>query len=151
MPLKQQIDQDLKAALLSGDSVKVATLRGLKSVILNEEVAQGSRDTGIQDEVIVRLLSKESKKRQESADLYEQGGAHDRAKAELDEKAIIDAYLPEQLSVEELTKVIDEVISTTNASGMQAMGAVIGQVKQKVGATADGALIARVVKERLVA
>ncbi len=86
MGLKQQIDADLKTAMLAGDKVLVTTLRGLKSVILNVEVAEGSRETGLADDKIISLLQKEAKKRQESADLYLQGGSVERQQAELAEK-----------------------------------------------------------------
>jgi uncharacterized protein len=147
--LKQRIDQDLKTALLAGDKVLATTLRGLKSVILYAEVAKGEREQGLPDDEIVALLSKEAKKRQESADLYKQGGNEEKAAAELTEKAVIEKYLPAQLSDEELGKVIDEVIAATGGTGPQAMGQVIGGVKQKVGASADGSRIALMVKERL--
>lgn len=149
MPLKQQLDSDLKAAMLGGDKQKVSVLRGVKSVILNAEIAAGKRDSGLSDDELLALLSKEAKKRVESAELYVQGGNRARADEELAEKAVIDAYLPSQLSEAELTQVINEIIETTGASGPQAMGQVIGAVKAKVGAQADGAIIARLVKEKL--
>lgn len=147
--LKQQIEQDLKKALLGGDRGKATVLRGLKSVILYAEVEKGIRDKGLDDEAIVGLLAKEAKKRQESADLYQKAGETDRSNAELQEKAIIEEYLPKQLSDEQLTEIIDEVIAGLDASGPQAMGQAIGQVKQKVAGQADGARIAQIVKERL--
>ncbi len=113
------------------------------------EVAAGKRETGLDDESIVSLFAKEAKKRQESADLYVQGGSQDRADKELTEKAIIEEYLPAQLSEAELVAVIDEVISQVKPEGPQQMGQVIGQVKSRVGNTADGALVARLVKEKL--
>ncbi|MET0779310.1 MAG: GatB/YqeY domain-containing protein, partial [Candidatus Saccharimonadales bacterium] len=88
--LKQRIDQDLKVALLGGNKVLATTLRGLKSVILYAEVAKGVRDEGLGDDEIITLLAKEAKKRQESADLYEQGGSPERARLELDEKTVIE-------------------------------------------------------------
>ncbi len=147
--LKQQLEQDLKKALLGGDRERVTTLRGLKSVILYAEVEKGNREEGLDDESIVALFSKEAKKRQESADLYVKGGSQARADAELAEKAIIEEYLPKQLTDEELSAIVDEAISTLEASGPQAMGQVIGQVKQKTAGQADGGRIAQMVKERL--
>jgi uncharacterized protein len=147
--LKQRIDQDLKVALLGGNKVLATTLRGLKSVILYAEVAKGVRDEGLGDGEIITLLAKEAKKRQESADLYMQGGSPERARLELDEKVVIEQYLPSQLSDDDLAKIIDEVIAGTAATGPAAMGQVIGGVKQRVGAQADGARIAKMVKERL--
>jgi len=147
--LKQRIDQDVKKALLGGDKVLATTLRGLKSAILYAEVSKGLRDSGLPDEEIIQLLAKEAKKRQESADLYKQGGNMEKAEAELTEKEVIEQYLPKQLSDEELMVIIDGVIAETGETGMQAMGKVIASVKQKVGAQADGARIAKMVKERL--
>jgi uncharacterized protein YqeY len=147
--LKERLDQDVKAALLGGDKVLATTLRGLKSVILYAEVAKGNRDTGLPDEEIIPLLAKEAKKRQESADLYKQGGNEEKAAAELAEKKVIEAYLPQQLSDEELGEAIDGVIAGLDVSGPQAMGQVIGAVKKTVGSQADGSRIARMVKERL--
>lgn len=147
--LKARIDQDLKQALLAGDKSLATTLRGLKSVILYAEVAAGVRDTGLSDDEITKLLAKEAKKRQESADLYVKGGSEDRAAAELQEKAVIEQYLPKQLSDEELIAIVDAAIASTAATGPQAMGQVIGTVKSKTEGAADGARIAALVKERL--
>lgn len=147
--LKQRIDQDVKKALLEGNKVLATTLRGLKSAILYAEVAKGAREQGLSDEEIIQLFAKEAKKRQESADLYKQGGNMEKAEAELTEKTVIEGYLPQQLSDEDLESIIDGAIKTVGASGPQAMGQVIAAVKQQVGAQADGARIAKMVKERL--
>jgi uncharacterized protein YqeY len=145
--LEKQLEDDLKAAMLSGDTARVETLRTLKSVILNKKVADGTRDMAMSNDDVITLLSKESKKRQESADLYVQGGRQELADKELAEKAIIDSYLPERLSEEELGKLVDQAVSSLD--GDANMGQIIGQVKAKAGAGADGALIAKLVKERL--
>src|SRR4051812_895118 len=109
--MQEQIERDLKTALLAGDKTTAETLRGLKSAILNELISQNARDTGLTDEQIQKILSKESKKRQEAADLYKQGGSEPRAQAELAEKAIIDGYLPEQMSEEQVAKIVDQQIA----------------------------------------
>jgi uncharacterized protein len=147
--VQEQIDQDLKQALLAGDKAKTETLRNIKSVILNEAIAQNARDSGLADEQIQKVLARESKKRQEAADLYEQGGANDRAAAELAEKVIIDNYLPEQMSELEITKIVDEEIAKVPGATIQNMGQIIGAVRGRTGGTADGALIAQLVKARL--
>jgi hypothetical protein len=147
--LEERIEQDIKAALLAGDSSRATTLRTIKSSLLNLKVATGKRESGLSDEEVIKVLAKESKQRQESAEVYKQGGSPDRAEAELAEKAIIDAYLPEQMSEDEVAKIVDAVIADTGASGQQAMGQVIGAVRGKTQGRADGALIARLVKERL--
>jgi len=147
--LKQQLEQDLKAALLSGDKERATVIRSLKSVILYAEVAKGVRDEGLGDAEIIELFAKEAKKRQESADLYIKGGSEDRAALELTEKKIIEDYLPQQLSEEELNAIIDQVITDIDAAGSQAMGMTIGKVKQLTSGRADGARIATLVKKRL--
>ncbi len=147
--LEKRIEQDLKAALLGGDKLKVTTLRSIKSALLYAKVAAGKREAGLSEEEEIVVLTKESKKRQESADLYIKGNSRDRAEIELQEKAIIDEYLPEQLSDEAVVSIIDAVISQTGATDMSAMGSVIAAVKLKTAGTADGAMIARLVKERL--
>jgi uncharacterized protein YqeY len=147
--LEQQIEQDLKTALLGGDAVRVSCLRMIKSSLLNLKVAEGKRDSGLSDAEVQTLLAKEAKKRQESADMYQQAGDQTRADAELGEKSIIENYLPEQMSEADLTSLIDSVIADTGASGPQAMGQVIGAVKAQAGPTTDGGLIARLVKEKL--
>lgn len=148
--LEQQIEQDIKTAQLAGDALRLNTLRGLKAALLNVKVATGKRGSGLGDEEVLPVLSKQSKQRQESADMYVAGGDQARADKELAEKAIIDAYLPTQLSEAEISSLIDQVIAATGAASPQAMGQVIGQVKQRAGAAADGAVIARLVKEKLV-
>jgi uncharacterized protein YqeY len=144
--LEKQLEDDLKAAMLSGDSERVVTLRTLRGAILNKKVADGTRDMAMSNDDVVTLLSKEAKKRQESAELYVQGGRQELADKELAEKAIIDSYLPERLSEEELGKLVDMAVSSLDNANM---GQIIGQVKAKAGAGADGALIAKLVKERL--
>jgi len=147
--LEDRLKQDIKTALLAGDSTKATTLRGLSATLLDLKIKEGKRDSGLPDEEVLKVFAKESKKRQESAELYKQGGSNERAEAELAEKAIIDAYLPEQLSEDELKKLVDDAISQTGASSMADMGKVIGLVKSKAGSSADGAIIAKIVKEQL--
>jgi uncharacterized protein len=147
--LEQQIEQDIKAALLGGDKVRVSALRNIKSVLLNVKVNTGKRDTGLSDEEVIVLLSKEAKKRQESADLYVQGGDQNRADAELAEKRIIEAYLPPQLTEDEISAVIAEVMQENNLHDKADMGKIIGAVKEKTKGSADGSVIARLVKEKI--
>lgn len=148
--LEKKLEEDLKTAMLAGDSQQVQTLRMLKSALLNKKIADGTRDEGeMEDKDVVGIFAKEAKKRQESADLYNQNGQPERATTELAEKAVIDGYLPKQMSDEELTALVEEVIKQTGANGPKDMGRTIGQVKAKAGAAADGAAIAELVKGRL--
>jgi uncharacterized protein len=147
--LKSQLENDTKAALLGGDRFRADVLRGLKAVILNEEVAQNKRDEGLDDATIEQLIAKEVKKRLDSVQQYTDAGRPELAEAEQAEAKVLEAYLPEQLSEADIQKAIDETITSLGVSGPQAMGQVIGTVKSKLGNAADGATIARLVKEAL--
>src|SRR3989344_701540 len=148
MNLKQLIEQDLKTALLSGDSFSSTTLKGLKRAIINAEIAKGVREEGLTEADTLDLLSKEAKKRQESADLYSKGGNSERAEAEIKEKELIEKYLPEQLSEEAIGKIVDDLIKKNDWHGKQFMGQIIASVKQESSGAADGATTARIVRER---
>lgn len=145
--LESKIEADLKTALLGGDKKRAEVLRGLKSVLLNEKIAKGLRETGLSDEQVLTLIAKEVKKRAESADMYRSAGATDRAEAETSEKAILEEFMPAQMSDEELAVTVEEAIAQLG-DGAQ-MGQVIGAVRKKVGAQADGGRIAQAVKAKL--
>jgi uncharacterized protein YqeY len=149
MALKQRIQDDLKAALLGGDRFVAETLRGLKAAILNEEVAKGKRDEGLEDAEIEQIVAKEVKKRNESATIYEQNDRAESAGDERREAEILGVYLPAQLGEEEVKAIVEAAIKQLGANGMGDMGKVIGVVKSKVGNTADGATVAKLVKEQL--
>jgi uncharacterized protein YqeY len=149
MALKQRITDDLKAALLGGDRFVTDILRGLKAVILNEEVAQNRREDGLNDNEIEQAIAKEVKKRSESAALYEQGGRPELAENERKEAEVLKRYLPEQLSEVEIQAIVERVVCELGASGSSAMGQVIGAVKKEVGTSADGATVAKIVKQTL--
>ncbi|MDQ5932325.1 MAG: uncharacterized protein QG649_410 [Patescibacteria group bacterium] len=149
MALAETIQNDLKAALLGGDRFKGDVLRNLKAAVLNEEVALGKRDEGLADEEIEKVIAREVKKRHESIKLYEANNRPELAEDEKAELAVLETYLPQQLTESEIVSVVDETIEDMGAVGMQAMGIVIKAVKEKVGNTADGAILARVVKEKL--
>jgi uncharacterized protein YqeY len=149
MALMQRIADDLKAALLGGDRFAAQTLRGLKAAILNEEVAQGKRDTGLDEAAIEQIVAKEVKKRNESAAIYDQNMREDAADQERREAEILSQYLPDQLSEAELKTIIDAKIAELSATDVKMMGQVIGAVKKEVGNAADGALLAKIVKETL--
>ena len=149
MSLKSTIDNDLKTALLGGDRFKGDVLRNLKAAILNEEVAAGKRDEGLDDETIEKIIAREVKKRAESAAIYESAGRPELVMNEKAEAEILEAYLPEQVSEENIKVVIAAKILEMGAEGPAAMGQVIGAVKKEFGNTADGAVIAKLVKEAL--
>lgn len=147
--LKDRINADLKSAMLARDEVKVQTLQGLKSAILYEEVAKKVRDTGLDESQIEQVVAREAKKRDEAAKLFEKGGNAESAAKERTEKELLSVYLPEQVSEAEILVVVQETIAELKPEGMKDMGRVIGGVKGKLGNTADGAVVAKLVKESL--
>ena len=149
MGLKLQIDQDLKQALLSGQKEKANTLHIIKSAILNEEIARGERENGLSEDGILQCLKKEAKKRQEAADLYNKVGSTDRADKELSEKETIEVYLPAAMTEADISKLVDDAVAVVGEVGPSTMGQIIGAVKQASNGAADGAVIARLVKEKL--
>lgn len=149
MALKQRIQDDIKAALLGGDRFVGETLRNLKAAILNEEVAQNKRDEGLDDATIEQIIAKEVKKRNEAATLYEQNDRAESAASERREAEILSVYLPQQLSEADVRAIVVAKIAELGATDAKMMGQVIGAVKQQVGNTADGAVIARLVKAAL--
>ena len=149
MVLKDKINDDLKVALLSGNRFNGEVLRGLKAVILNEEVAQNKREEGLDDATIEQLIVKEVKKRNESANIYDGANRPELSENERAEAKVLSEYLPKQLSEDEINTVVIRVIGELGVSGLGALGQVIGAVKKELGNTADGATIAKLVKSAL--
>lgn len=147
--LKDTIQADLKTAMLARDTLRTQTLQGLKSAILYEEVARKVRDSGLPEADIEKIIARECKKRDEAAELFDRGGNAESASKERAEKEILSAYLPTQLSEAELLSVVEAVRDEIKPAGMQDMGRLIGAVKARVGNAGDGALIAKLVKEKL--
>ncbi len=147
--LKARITDEMKAALLGGNRFRGDVLRNVKAAILNEEVSLGKRDEGLDDAEVEKVLAREVKKRVESAELYRSNGRAELAESEEQEAEILREFLPEQLSEAEVVTIVEDVVASMNDVSMQKMGQVISVVKQKVGNAADGALVAKIVKEKL--
>lgn len=150
MSLKEQIANDMKTALLSGNRFEGGVLRDLRASILNEEVNAGQREAGLVDEDVLKVVAKEIKRRQESITLFNQNERSDLAEAEQKELGVLVRYMPEQLSESEIKKVVQDFIESESIEvSPKSMGRVIGNVKKQYGAQVDGALLAQVVKEQL--
>ena len=149
MALKQRIRDEMKAALLGGNRFLGDTLRNLSAAILDEEVKQNKRDDGLSDEAIEKVIAREIKKRRESAAIYRENDRVDLAEPEEKEMAILQAYLPEQMTEVELRQLINEKIVELGASDLRSMGKVVGAIKATAGNKADGAVIAKLVKQAL--
>lgn len=148
--LKDTINADLKTAMLSGDKTRVEVLKMLKSALLYKEVELGVRDSGLTEDQAIEVLTKEAKKRQDAAEMYQKVGNNVKAEAELSEQAVTRQYLPAQMSDEDLTTIVDQVLASSGEVSMKDMGRIIGAVKVTVGNTADGSRISMIVKQKLV-
>ena len=146
--LKEQLRADMTDALRSRDQVRLRTLRMALASITNEEVS-GSSVHELSDEDIVKVLTREAKKRREAAEAYEAAGRADQAEAERAEGDVLAAYLPAQLSDDELTSLVTAAIADTGAAGMPAMGKVMKAVTPQVAGRADGARVAAEVRRQL--
>ncbi len=147
--IKDQIEKDLKVAMLGGQKELVSALRNIKSVIGYSEVATNKRDVGLDDQELVKLLQKESKKRQEAADLYKKAGDQERASAELFEKNVIDEYLPEAMGEDEIEGLIEKAEKEIGEISQKTMGQTIALVKKLSDNRADGGTIAKLISKRL--
>ena len=148
MNLQDQINSKLKAAMRKKNKVALDSLRAIKSAILLLQTQSGAKETP-DDNEITKLLQKLVKQRKESALIYREQGRVDLAEPEEAQISIISQFLPEQLSPEEVEKVIDEVIQSVGATTMKDMGKVMGMANKKMAGKADGKLIAEIVKKRL--
>jgi len=147
--LKDRIQSEMKAALLGGDRFVGETLRNFKAAILSAEITLGKRESGLEDEEIEKIVAREIKTRTESARLYRENNRDDLADPEEREIEILNKYLPAQMGEDELKQLIAAKIAELKATGPQMMGQVIGAVKKEAGNTADGSLVAQLVKDAL--
>ena len=148
MSIKEQLKTDLNTAIKSRNSVVAETIRMVLTAITNEEVA-GKEKKELSDAEIITVLTREAKKRREAAEAFEAGGRADRAASERAEGEVIAGYLPEQLSEDDVKKLIAETIAAVGATGPADMGKVMGGLKAKVAGKADGALVSSLVKAAL--
>jgi uncharacterized protein YqeY len=146
--LKDRLRADLTAAMKSRDEVRTRTLRMALTSVSKEEVA-GASARELTDDEVMGVLTKEAKRRREAADAFAAAGRDEQAAAERAEGVILAGYLPAQLSDEEISALVAEVIGETGASGMGAMGQVMKAVTPRVAGRADGARVAAEVRRRL--
>ncbi len=148
MTLSENIDNKIKEAMKNKDSVSLESLRAIKSSILIFNTKKGgSVDLSKNDEI--QILSKLVKQRKESADIYLSQNRPELAKIETDQADIIKQFLPEQLTEIEIEKIVSEIISKINASGMKDMGKVMGLATKELSGKADGKTISQIVRKNL--
>ena len=150
MGLKEQIGEDIKTAMKAKDKVRLQTVRGIKKAILEKEVElrPKGQDT-LTNEQEIELLSQQAKQRRDSIAQFKDAGRDDLAEKESQELAIIETYLPEQASDEEVEKIIDELIASSGASSMKDLGKVMGPAMKQLKGKADGKKIQSLVKSKL--
>ena len=139
--------QDLKAAMKDKDQATMRAIRAIKAALLNKRT-DGSGEA-IDEKIEIQILQKLVKSRKESLGIYEEQNRKDLAAIEAEEISVIERYLPEQLSPEEIEKMVDEIISQTGASSMRDMGMVMGMANSRLAGRADGKTIASLVKSKL--
>ena len=144
--LKQQIQDDMKSAMKSGDKPRLATIRLIMAAIKQREVDERIE---LNDEQVLAVLDKMVKQRRDSITQYEQASREDLADKEKAEVEVIQTYLPEALGEDEIAAMITDAIASTGASGMADMGKVMGQLKPKVQGRADMGAVSALVKKHL--
>lgn len=148
MSLEQQINDDIKSAMLAKDKRKLEALRAVKAAILLAKTDKGSAG-GIETDAEMKILQKLVKQRRESADIYKQQNRADLVEEEEFQLLVISKYLPEQLSEEDVRKIIKETIAETGATSIKEMGKVMGAATKKLAGKADNRMISAIIKELL--
>lgn len=146
MSLKNQIIEDMKSAMKAGEKDRLKVVRLIMAAIKQVEVDQRVE---LDDPGVLAVLEKMVKQRRDSIEQFEKGGREDLAAIERSEIEVLQKYLPEQLSADEITALVDEVIAATGAESIRDMGKVMGQIKAKAAGRADMGAVGAAVKERL--
>lgn len=148
MDLFDQVSADIKSAMLAKDKVRLEALRGIKKEFLEAKTAKGADGT-LSDDAAMKILAKMVKQRRETAAIYQEQSRPELAENELAEAAVIEQYLPKQLSDEELTAELQKIIEQTGATSAKEMGKVMGVASKALAGRADGRVISAKVKELL--
>ena len=145
--LKSKIMDDVKAAMKNKEADRLSAIRFLQSAIKNKEI--DLRPKEITDEDIMSVIKKSAKQRKDSIEQYEKAGRQDLVDKEKFELSVIEQYLPEQMSEDKVSAIVDEVVAALGASSMKEMGAVMKEVQAKTAGAADGKMISQLVKAKL--
>lgn len=149
MSLEIIINDDIKQAMLARDKQKLEALRAIKAALLLEKTGAGIGGAEIPESIELKLLQKLVKQRKESSILYKEQGRDDLAKDEDFQASIIERYLPEQLSEEDIHKIITKIVEDTGASSMKDMGKVMGMATKQLAGKADNKTVSGIVKQLL--
>jgi uncharacterized protein YqeY len=151
MSFQDQINQDIKAAMLARESAKLGVLRMLKTALMNSAIEKGGAGSTLDDADALSIVRKEVKKRQDSIEAFEKGGRPEMAATEKAEIDILNTYLPHPLSPEEVSALVLAAIAETGATSRKEMGAVMKIVNEKAAGRADGRTISAEVQKHLAA
>ena len=149
MSLENKINESIKDSMKSRDTLRLQSLRAVKAEILLEKNKTGSKDQ-VDEALILKILQKMVKQRNESAKIFSEQKREELANIEISQAKIISEFLPDQLSEIELSVIIDSVIKDLNAESMKDMGKVISNVNQKTSGKAEGKVVAEMVKNKLI-
>jgi uncharacterized protein len=146
---KQELKDELKKSMLAKDTEKTGVLRMIVSALGYYEIEKGGAGYEATEEDVMTVLQKQVKQRRDSVEQFRAGGREDLAAKEEKEIAMLEGYLPAQMSEEEISKLVDEAIASTGASNPQDMGRVMGALMPKTKGKADGGTVSRIVREKL--
>ena len=149
MTLQQRVDSDLKEAMRAKDATKLGVLRMIKSALKYAAIAKSDAETELSDAEAVQVIRKQAKQRQDSIESFEKGGRAELADKEKEELAILNTYLPQGMSPDELAKVVRETIAELGATSKAQMGAVMKALQAKLGGRADGKTLSGEVQKQL--
>jgi uncharacterized protein YqeY len=146
--MEKELNEKLKEALKAGDKTKISTVRLVLSEIKNKKIAEKAEE--LDDEKTTAIIQKKARQHKESIEQFKKAGREDLVKKESEELAILEEYLPEQISEEELEKIVSESIAQTKATSMKDMGAVMKDVMSRTQGQADGKAVSEIVKKKLL-
>lgn len=146
MSLLEQIEQDVSNALKAGASDKVSTLRLLKTAIKNQQISQKAE---LSDPDVIKVIQKEAKQRRDSIESYNKAGRNDLSDKEMAELAILEAYLPAQMSESEVQELVNQAVKEAGANSMSDMGKVMQILSPKTAGKVDGSVVANAVRQKL--
>ena len=149
MKIEEKINESIKDSMKEKNRLRLDSLRAIKSAILIEKTKSGSKDQ-IEESVVLKILQKMVKQRNDSAKIYLDQNRKELAEVEVSQANIISEFLPTQLSESELSEMIDKVIKEAGAESMKDMGKVISKVNERVSGQAEGRVIAEIVKKKLM-
>lgn len=147
--LKQKLKEELRQSMLARDVLKTSVLRMLLSAITYYEIQKGGAGYEATDEDVLQVIQKEAKQRRDSIEEFKKANRQELVEKETKELEMLQVYLPQQMSEEEIKKLVIEIIKETNAKSIADMGKVMGALMPKVKGKADGGLVSKIVKENL--